>query len=73
MLGLIRYITSPFSTPHSLTVLYTTLCTTHIGICMLPGTTLHRRIRQNPKELKHSTLYHSTFLRVLVAVSTEVW
>jgi hypothetical protein len=25
MLGLIRYITSPFSTPHSLTVLYTTL------------------------------------------------
>jgi hypothetical protein len=52
MLGLISYITSSSSAPHSLTVLYTTLCYPHLNVHPLPGTPLHRRIRPNSKELK---------------------
>jgi membrane-associated HD superfamily phosphohydrolase len=45
-------------------------CTTHIGICMLLGTTLHRRIPQNPKELKKLvSCTIAYFLQVFVAVS----
>jgi hypothetical protein len=62
MLGLIRYITSSSSAPHSLTVLCTTLCDPNWNMHPLPGTPLHRRIRPNSKELKkNSTLYHCRF------------
>jgi hypothetical protein len=63
MLGLIRYITSSFSTPHSLTVLYTTLVRPKLEYAYVAwnSTTSTDSSKLERVQIKFATLYHSRF------------
>jgi hypothetical protein len=74
MLGLILYITSSFSTPHSLSVLYTTLVRHKLEYASVAWNSITSTDSSKLErvQIKCTTLYHSRFfLRVIVAVTTK--
>jgi hypothetical protein len=63
MLGLIRYITSSFSAPHSLSVLYTTLIRPKLEYASVAWNSITSTDSSKLKrvQIKFATLYHSRF------------
>jgi hypothetical protein len=74
MLGLIRYITSSFSTPHSLSVLYTTLVRPNLEYASVAWNSITSTGLSKLERVKEKLLpcTIAEFLRVFVAVTMKV-